>query len=52
MRSERFDFSNTTGEKLAAVLNMPLAAPKAFALFAHCFIAARMSAPRAISPSG
>ncbi len=37
MRSERFDFPNAKGEKLAAVLDLPLGKPMAFALFAHCF---------------
>ena len=37
MRSERFDFLNTKGEKLAAVLDLPLGKPTAHALFAHCF---------------
>jgi putative redox protein len=37
MRSERFDFPNTKGERLAAVLDLPLGKPAAFALFAHCF---------------
>ena len=37
MRSERFDFPNTKGEKLAAVLDLPLGKPTAYALFAHCF---------------
>ena len=38
MRSQRFDFPNAKGEKLAALLNSPLGKPTAFALFAHCFI--------------
>jgi uncharacterized OsmC-like protein/alpha/beta superfamily hydrolase len=37
MRSERFEFPNSKGEKLAAVLDLPLGEPTAFALFAHCF---------------
>jgi putative redox protein len=37
MRSERFDFPNAKGEKLAALLELPLGKPTAFALFAHCF---------------
>jgi uncharacterized OsmC-like protein/alpha/beta superfamily hydrolase len=37
MRSERFEFPNAKGEKLAATLDLPLGAPTAFALFAHCF---------------
>jgi uncharacterized OsmC-like protein/pimeloyl-ACP methyl ester carboxylesterase len=37
MRSERLDFANTKGEKLAALIDLPLGKPAAFALFAHCF---------------
>ena len=37
MRTERFDFPNRKGEKLAAHLDLPLGEPTAFALFAHCF---------------
>jgi putative redox protein len=37
MRSERFEFPNTKGERLAALLDMPIGKPNAFALFAHCF---------------
>jgi uncharacterized OsmC-like protein/alpha/beta superfamily hydrolase len=37
MRSERFEFPNAKGEKLAGVLDLPLGEPAAFALFAHCF---------------
>ncbi|MGB3660862.1 MAG: osmotically inducible protein C, partial [Pseudolabrys sp.] len=37
MRSERFDFPNSKGEKLAAVLDLPLGKPTAVTLFAHCF---------------
>jgi uncharacterized OsmC-like protein/pimeloyl-ACP methyl ester carboxylesterase len=37
MRSERFDFPNARGEKLAAVLDLPLGEARAYALFAHCF---------------
>src|SRR5512141_304452 len=37
MRSERFEFSNANGEKLAAALDLPLGEPTAYALFAHCF---------------
>jgi putative redox protein len=35
--SERFDFVNTVGERLAALLDSPLDKPRAYALFAHCF---------------
>ena len=37
MRSERFDFPNATGERLAALLDRPSGEPAAYALFAHCF---------------
>jgi putative redox protein len=37
MRTERFEFPNDNGEKLAAQLDLPLGEPTAFALFAHCF---------------
>lgn len=37
MPSERFDFPNAQGEKLAAVLDLPVGTPRATALFAHCF---------------
>ena len=37
MRSERFDFPNAKGEQLAAMLDLPLGPPTAYALFAHCF---------------
>ena len=37
MPSERFEFSNARGEKLAAALERPAGQPVAFALFAHCF---------------
>ena len=37
MPAERFDFPNAKGEKLAAVLDLPAGAPRAYALFAHCF---------------
>ncbi len=33
----RFDFSNGRGETLAGRLELPLAPPRAFAIFAHCF---------------
>jgi putative redox protein len=35
--AERFDFVNAQGQRLAALLDMPLGEPKAYALFAHCF---------------
>ena len=37
MPSERFDFSNAAGERLAALLDSPIEPPRAYALFAHCF---------------
>lgn len=37
MRSERFEFSNAQGHALAALLDLPLGKPAAYALFAHCF---------------
>src|SRR6186997_1684102 len=37
MPSERFEFPNARGEKLAAVLDRPAGPPAAYALFAHCF---------------
>ena len=37
MPSERFDFPNAKGEKLAGVLDLPAGSPRAYALFAHCF---------------
>jgi uncharacterized OsmC-like protein/fermentation-respiration switch protein FrsA (DUF1100 family) len=37
MRSERLEFPNAQGKKLAATLDLPLGEPAAFALFAHCF---------------
>ncbi len=37
MRTERLEFPNAKGEKLAALLDLPLGKPVAFALFAHCF---------------
>ena len=37
MPSERFEFPNARGEKLAALLDLPAAQPVAYALFAHCF---------------
>src|SRR6185503_10949485 len=34
---ERIDFPNARGERLAGLLELPLGAPVAYALFAHCF---------------
>ena len=37
MRTARLEFANEKGEKLAALVDLPLGKPVAFALFAHCF---------------
>jgi uncharacterized OsmC-like protein/esterase/lipase len=37
VRTERTEFTNAKGEKLAALIDLPLGKPVAFALFAHCF---------------
>jgi putative redox protein len=37
MPSERVEFTGSQGDVLAARLDRPLAAPRAYALFAHCF---------------
>ena len=37
MRTERFQFSGTDGQQLAATLDLPDTPPVAYALFAHCF---------------
>ncbi len=37
MRTDRLEFSNARGQKLAALIDLPLGKPVAFALFAHCF---------------
>ena len=37
MASQRFDFPNPAGQRLAAVLDLPAGTPRAYALFAHCF---------------
>lgn len=37
MRSEKVAFANARGETLAGVIDRPIARPRAFALFAHCF---------------
>jgi uncharacterized OsmC-like protein/alpha-beta hydrolase superfamily lysophospholipase len=36
-RAERVDFTAADGQKLAALIELPAAAPRAYALFAHCF---------------
>lgn len=35
--TRKAEFKTTTGEKLAAALEMPVGHPRAYALFAHCF---------------
>jgi uncharacterized OsmC-like protein/alpha-beta hydrolase superfamily lysophospholipase len=37
MTRERFDFPNSSGQRLAALLDLPAGEPTAYALFAHCF---------------
>ena len=37
MRTEQLEFANPKGEKLAALIDLPLGKPNTFALFAHCF---------------
>ena len=37
MQSKKVDFFNGAGESLAGILDLPVAPPRAFALFAHCF---------------
>jgi putative redox protein len=37
VRTERFQFTGTEGQQLAATLDLPDDAPTAYALFAHCF---------------
>ena len=37
MPSQRFDFLNAAGQRLAALLDRPIEQPRAYALFAHCF---------------
>src|SRR5215468_8917578 len=37
MPAERFDFPNSQGQTLAALLDKPPGEPRAYALFAHCF---------------
>ena len=37
MPAERFDFHNSEGLQLAALLDRPAAPARAVALFAHCF---------------
>jgi uncharacterized OsmC-like protein/fermentation-respiration switch protein FrsA (DUF1100 family) len=37
MRTQRLEFANDKGQTLAALIDLPLGKPVAFALFAHCF---------------
>ena len=37
IRSEKIEFTNSFGQTLAARLDRPIAPPRAYALFAHCF---------------
>ncbi len=37
MAGERFEFPNGRGEQLSALMDRPATAPRAYALFAHCF---------------
>lgn len=56
-RTERIEFANQRGQLLAGSLELPPAAPRAFALFAHCFtcgkdIAAATRVSRALASKG
>lgn len=37
MQSKNVSFENSAGEKLAGILDLPVATPRAYAVFAHCF---------------
>ena len=37
MQNVRVEFPNAAGEVLSGILSLPVSAPRAFALFAHCF---------------
>jgi putative redox protein len=52
MRSEPFEFSNVSNEKLAAVMDLPLGKPAAFALLAHCFTCGKGNLAASASPRG
>lgn len=41
--ADRFDFPNAQGRTLSAVLQRPVGAPAAYALFAHCFTCSKDS---------
>ena len=49
MMSERVTFDNDNGETLAGVIDFPVSAPRAYALFAHCFTCTKnLRAARAV----
>ena len=43
MQKINVKFQNQDGEELSGILDMPLSAPRAFALFAHCFTCSKES---------
>lgn len=43
MRTERFDFPNSQGHTLTALLQQPATEPHGYALFAHCFTCSKDS---------
>ncbi|WP_374653812.1 alpha/beta fold hydrolase [Dongia sp.] len=43
MATERFDFRSADGHRLSGRLDLPATAPRAFALFAHCFTCTKQS---------
>jgi putative redox protein len=47
MPGERFDFPNSQGHKLAALLDRPEGPIRAVALFAHCFTCGKTTGRRA-----
>lgn len=57
MKSERFDFQNSSGQTLSGKLELPDGPAKAFAIFAHCFtcsknVLAATRIPRSLTQSG
>lgn len=57
MHSEKVRFTNERGEALAGVIDRPIARPRAYAMFAHCFscskdIRAAREISRALSEKG
>ena len=52
MPSERLTFTGAAGAALDARLDLPEGAPRAFALFAHCFTCSKDSWPLRASPAG